>query len=573
LLDPYLQGGGSGTRLLQALPLQLTAASVDLAHTLLQHGLVQAVGRVSTAQVVAQSAPQQPPQQQQQSLLVHSGSLQAGKGSRQHVPAAAAAGTGGVWCGVLCQVMDVPQLYPVRRLAKQVVVDVCGSSARYKEVRSLHLLSKQTSQLLQTLGLPQQQQQQQGPGGADGVLEAAAAAVSALQDNWQQQCAVAACLAQLLTVAEAAPVCWAHLCSSSSSSSGGGGRRAADRGSGGLVLPLLMQLALGCQLPQLSLPAVKLFNAALTGVVRASSSSSSDKGKSSSATSSSKAGGSTTGDAPLSTSSSSSSSGSKGGAMRVPGLVLTWLLPQQQQQQQQMGPGPAVPPALLSVFIDRCVVGWPEVKERKEAAKLLVLLHKALATPTAPVAAAATAAPTAPTAAAAGSPQSDQDNLLQAVLQAVPSAGPCAGAAALQLYSAASHLLRLTGHASNDTPTAFAAAAAGSTPTAAAAGDGQGLSQGVSRAAGQLFATAAAAAAALAVHPCGLAYQQLQELMDLQQPSSSSSSTAVGYWLELSGCDVSCGRLNRKPSNTPVRLDSIAAELKFGDKQVGACGC
>jgi hypothetical protein len=182
-----------------------------------------------------------------------------------------------------------------------------------------------------------------------------------------------------------------------------------------------------------------------------------------------------------------------------------------------------------------------------------------------------------------------QSLLLQSVLAAALAAAPAAGAASLPLFSAAGQLLK-TSSTLKDTSSSSSSSSAGSRPgtvgplaapgsagnssrggkgTAKAAKEGQELWQCVSSTAGELFATAAAAAAAMAAHPCGLAYQQLQELTELQHPSSSSSSSGVvGYWLELSECDVAGGRLIRKAPSSAVRLDSIAAELKFGDKQV-----
>jgi hypothetical protein len=579
LLDPYLQGGRAGTRLLQALPVQLAAACVDTAHCLLQYGLVQAVNAPATAGPAALAAAGTEPSP---------ASATSAK--------AAADGGGAAWRAMLCHAMDVPALRPVRRLSKQLLLEVCGSASLYKEARAAHLISRRTATLLETLNLNtlsslQQQQQQEKEGGWQAplqvgpsqqqqqqVMEQVCAVVSGLQGSWQQQSAVAAALGQLLSVAESQPVCWAQLCYlSSSSNSNVGMVQGEGLASAHAVLPLLLQLALQCQLPQLSLVAVKLFNAALSGVVKGSSKSKTTSSSSSStakpAGGASKSGSSSSKAATAGKSSSHGSSSSRhSDKSRSPSLGLDWLLAQQQRQQQQ-GMGEeglsygCTAPSLLSVFIDRCVVGWPEPQERKEAAKTLVLLHNALGV-------------TSDTAA--------QSRLLQSVLAAVPAAG----AASLPLFSAAGQLLK-TSSTLKDTSSSSSSSSgskrmqidsagslgssadskgsrSGKGTAAAAATEGQQLWQCVSSTAGKLFATAAAAAAAMAAHPCGLAYQQLQELTELQHPSSSSSSSSggVGYWLELSECDVAGGRLNRKPPSSPVRLDSIAAELKFGDKQV-----
>ena len=585
LLDPYLQGGRAGTRLLQALPVQLAAACVDTAHCLLRYGLVQAVNACGTAAAAAGGT--------------------AGPASATPVKAAAAAGGGAAWRAVLCHAMDVPALRPVGRLSKQLLLEVSGSASLYKEARAAHLLSRRSAALMEVLNLknalcsqqqqqqqqeeqrqqvplqagPQQQQQQQQ------VMEQVYAVVSGLQGSWQQQSAVAAALAQLLSVAESQPVCWAQFCCLSSSSGAVSSSAAGVGGEEGVaaahvVLPLLLQLALQCQIPQLGLVAVKLFNAALSGVVKGSSKSKSSSNSSSSSSKGKPAGGASKGSsnkaASAGKSSSHGSSSRHGGSdkSRVPSLGLDWLLAQQQQQQQQqqgMGEesapygGPA--PSLLSVFIDGCVVGWPEPQERKEAAKTPVLLHNALGV-------------TSDTAA--------QSLLLQSVLAAVPAAAPAAGAASLPLFSAAGQLLKTSSTLKDTTSSSSSSAdsrpgavdpiaapgsagnsSRGGKGTAKAAKEGQELWQCVSSTAGELFATTAAAAAAMAAQPCGLAYQQLQELTELQHPSSSSSSSGVvGYWLELSECDVAGGRLIRKAPSSAVRLDSIAAELKFGDKQV-----
>jgi hypothetical protein len=560
LLDPYHQGDQQGTRLLQGLPLQLTAAVVDLAHTLLRYGLLQAVGRMPASH-----------------LLLSSSSSQEGAGA-------------GAWAGVLCHVMDVKALLPIRRLAKQLLVDLAGSSTRYKEVRSVHLLSKHTSALLHVLLPPQLQQTQQGWQGtvqgslaAPGVLGVVRAGVAALQGSWRQQCAAAAALANILSVADSQPVAWAEVCSSSSSIGFSGGSSgcdvaAASAGPASLdgvpvLLPLLLQLAMDCRPAQLCVTAVKLFNAALSGLVKASSSTSSSSSTSKSSNKSkpgSKAAAATSagqqqakpgsgGDKGLEIAAAGSSSGcGKEAAVSKLQLDLSWLLLPQQQQQE----GSSSCTHLLSAFIERCVVGWPEAKERKEAAKTLVLLHRALGV----------------MCSTAG-----QAAVLQAVLQAVPAAGPAAGTGSLQLFNAANQLLKSTGQGSGPVsvptdagPSPHVQPQAQQPHQRQSVGvdseqQQQQLWQVVGNTAGELFTTAAAAAAALAAHPCGLAYQQLQELLEFQPPTSSSSSGGgtVGYWLELSGCDVVNGRLERKPPSGAVRLDSITAELKYGDKQVG----
>jgi len=532
LMDPYLQGGQSGTRLLQGLPLQLTAASIDLAHVLLRYGLVQAIGKLTAAQLLRKQ-PQQQQQQQQQ---------QQAQGSQ----GAAAAGA---LCGVLCQLMDVADLQPVRPMAKQVVVDVAGSSSRYKEFRSLHLLSRHAAALLQAVALPQEQQQLEPALGQP--LAVASAAVAALQGSWQRQCAAAASLSQLLSVAESQAVCWAHLCSSrGDSSSGGGSWSWQGLPQVKLLLPLLLQMALHCTIPQLGLTALKLFNAALLGVVKGRTSSTRSNGgtvgASASKQSSSGGSGSTaveqqgmssTTAADSSAADRSKSSSIKGSATKRIPLGLDWLLPEQPEEEQQGGSGSQ---GLLSDFIGCCVLGWPEGRERKEAAKTLVLLHKALG---------------------AVGHSAAQSLLLQAVLRAVPAAGAAAGAGSLQLFSAASQLLKAAGEVA-------AQDSADAQPSS--------LLQAISSTAEQLFRAAGSAAAALAGHPCAVAYQQLQQLMELQPPGSSSSSSSsgcVGFWLEVSACDVALGRPHQKPSSSAVRLDSISAELKYGDKQVGWWRC
>jgi hypothetical protein len=572
LLDPYHQGDPQGTRLLQGLPLQLTAAVLDLCHTLLRYGLLQAVGRLPASQ------------------LISSSSLTNSSSNSSQGPTGACA-----WAGVLCHVMDVKALLPIRRLAKQLLVDLAGSSAHYKEVRSVHLLTKHTSTLLHVLlptQLQKQQQEREGAGqgalGASGVLGVVRAGVAALQGSWKQQCAAVAALAHILSVADSQPVAWAQVCSSSSSSSSSSGVSSSgcdvSAASAGpavpneapVLLPLLLQLAMDCSPPQLCVTAAKLFNAALSGLVKSSSSSSSSSASKSSDKSKpgSKPAAAPTAAGQLQAKSGSgreldaAAAGSSSGRVKEAAvskmqLDLSWLLQPQQQQQQQQG-GSSAGTFLLSAFIDRCVVGWPEAKERKEAAKTLVLLHRALGV--------------------MGS-TAGQAVLLRAVLQAVPAAGPAAGSGSLQLFNAANQLLKFTGLVGG--PVSVPTADAGQPPELqqqqqqpqSGGVDSQQqqqqlqLLQAVGSTAGELFTTAAAAAAALAAHPCGLAYQQLQELLEFQSPSSSSSSSSgagtVGHWLELSGCDVANGRLERKPPSSAVRLDSIAAELKYGDKQVG----
>jgi hypothetical protein len=160
-----------------------------------------------------------------------------------------------------------------------------------------------------------------------------------------------------------------------------------------------------------------------------------------------------------------------------------------------------------------------------------------------------------------------QQALLRAVLQAVPAAGPAAGAASLQLFYAANQLLKAISHNSSSSSSNSSSSSSSTPPPPGA----DMADDAVAATSGQLFTVAAAAAAALAAHPCAVAYQQLQQLMELQGPgtSSSSSSGAVGYWLELSPCDVASGGVHRKPPNTAIRLDGVAAEVRFGDKQVG----
>jgi hypothetical protein len=89
-----------------------------------------------------------------------------------------------------------------------------------------------------------------------------------------------------------------------------------------------------------------------------------------------------------------------------------------------------------------------------------------------------------------------------------------------------------------------------------------------------------------------LAYLILQQLLELRHPGSSSSSSSsgggggssglpVGFWLEAPcAADVAGGarleykRLTRSSSSSSntVRLDSIATEVAFGDRQVTQLG-
>jgi hypothetical protein len=484
LLDPTLEGS-RGCRLTQGLPLQLVAAAVDLAHTLLSHGFTQAVDQQGQADT---------------------------------------------WCSVLCGVIDVKALKPVKKLAKRVLTELAGGSAGYKQRRALHHVQRNAAALLQLLGLDT----------AADTSSNAAAAVQ-LQMSWQQQCAAALLLTQLLAVAEAQPSCWARVCSSSSMPQ---------------LLPLLLQVAVHCRAQQLCLAAVKLFNLALTGAgVNPKAHSSSSSGSSSSAAES--------GSTPQAkqvqstgSSSSSSSSSQKAGQPAVGdfaaakssggslSLDLSWL---------QLGvPAAAAAAAwcdeLLLSFALRCVLSWPEPKERKEAAKTLVLLHKALE---------------------AVNP-SGQLQLLQLVLGLLPAAGAAAGAASLQLFATAAHLVKAT-------PAAAAAAAAGSGLSSSSSSTAGVLSSSrqevLAAAASQLFTTAVAAAGALATHPYAAAYQQLQQLLDLEPiGSSSSSGAAARHWLELSGADVfaaaAAGRPAKRGPSSSSRLANMAAELKFGDRQV-----
>jgi hypothetical protein len=471
LLDPTLEGS-RGCRLMQGLPLQLAAAAVDLSHTLLSHGLKQAV--------------------EQQGEL-------------------------DTWCSVLCGVIDVKALKPVKKLAKRVLTELAGGSAGYKQHRAPHHLQRHAAALLQLLGLD---------GAADSGSTAAAAAAVQLQANWQQQCAAAVLLNQLLAVAEAQSSCWARVCSSSSMAQ---------------LLPLLLQVAVHCRAQQLCLTAVKLFNLALTGAgvnpkahsssssttTTTTSSSAADTGGSSSS-SSQKAGGQR---AAGHTAAAQSSSGS-------PSLDLSWL---------QLGVHAAAAAAsseqLLLSFASRCVLSWPEPKERKEAAKTLVLLHKALE----------------------GVNPSGQLQLLQLVLGLLPAAGAAAGAASLQLFATAAHLVKAT-------PAAAAGSGLSSSSTAGVLSSSR--QDVLAAAASQLFGTAVAAAGALATHPYAAAYQQLQQLLDLEpigSCSSSSSGAAARHWLELSGADVfaaAAGRPAKRGPSSSSRLNNMAAELKFGDRQV-----
>jgi hypothetical protein len=475
LLDPYLDGSGARVRLMQQLPLQLAAAAVDLTHTLLPYGLAKAVG----------------------------GSGAAAAAQQQHASSAAS------WVRALCTAVDLPALRPVRKLSKEVLSELAGGSSDCKQARAVHHLRSHTSRLLQALQL-----QGASNGNAPGSLVEAAAA--SLDGDWQRQCGVHHALLQLLPLAEGQLVCWASVCSSSPS-------QQQQQAFGQPVLPLLLQLALQAK----CVPAIKLVNAALTGAIKASSSST--PGSSSNSSSSARAPGS----APSSSSCGGGGGGATKAASKLPiSLDLSWLVVSEQQQQQ-----PAVPAAtqqpLLSAFITRCVLGWPESKERKEAAKALVLLHKALGV--------------------AGN-AAGQAQLLQVVLRLLPAAGPAAGVASLQLIATAGQLVKSLGHL-------------GSKEVATSAG--RKLWHAVSVAAGQLFASAAAAGTVLAAHPCAAAYQQLQAVVDMQLPGGGGGAPGgAGYYLEVCAPDVAAGRLSRKPPSNAVRLDSIAAELKFGDKQV-----
>jgi hypothetical protein len=155
---------------------------------------------------------------------------------------------------------------------------------------------------------------------------------------------------------------------------------------------------------------------------------------------------------------------------------------------------------------------------------------------------------------------------VQLVLGLLPAAGAAAGAASLQLFATAAHLIKAT-------PAAAAAAAAANRP---------GISSSiaywqdaVAGSAHQLFSTALAAADALAVHPYAAAYQQLQQLLELEPIGSSSSSGGVAkHWLELSAADVfaaAAGRPAKRGPSSSSRLANMAAELKFGDRQVRCC--
>jgi hypothetical protein len=488
LLDPTLEGL-RGCRLMQGLPLQLAAAAVDLVHTLLSHDLKHAV-------------------EQHQ---VQQGQLQA-------------------WCSVLCGVIGTKALKPVKKLAKKVLTDLAGGSAGYKQHRAMHHLQRQAAALLQLLGLDV----------APSSSAAAAAAAVQLQMSWQQQCAAAALLSQLLAVAESQPSCWARICSSSSSSMA-------------QLLPLLLQVAVHCRAPQLCLSAVKLFNLALTGAgvnPKAGSSTSRSSSSSSGAEASSLPQG-------KQEHSSSSGSGSQKPSQQAaagdaaaaksssctPLIDLSWL---------QLGvpnaaaaaAAAAAPEQLLLSFVSRCVLGWPEPKERKDAAKTLVLLHKTLE----------------------GSNPSGQLQLLQLVLSLLPAAGVAAGAASLQLFATAAHLVKAT-------PAAAAAAGMGRGVGSNAELPKDSWQDAIAAAARQLFGTALAAANALTVHPYAAAYQQLQQLLELESIGSSSSSGAAAarHWLELSAADVfaaAAGRPAKRGPSSSSRLANMAAELKFGDRQV-----